>query len=242
MPASFPNVTLPMPLTRRIGAAGEVVEFLDGTEQRWVSGDVLNDFEVRFADVPAADFVALANFWATVKGAFDATWSFTDADGTTYPHMGFDQDELAAAENAKPGRYSLTLKLRQTAKGAAYPGVYAAAYPALPNGCYTQLPYTATARWLTTRNDLASGARYAWSEYGSARGLWLCSYPVLTLTELQGRLNCFLGAQGRRRGFSFTDPNDGSVHVKCRFDQDVIEVVNVGAGQWSTSLRIAEYL
>jgi hypothetical protein len=241
MPASFPGVTLPMPLVRRLRLPCEVVEFLDGSEQRWRSGDPLNDFEVRFSDVPAADLTSVLNFWATVKGAFDATWTFTDVDGTAYPHMGFDQDELAAVENAKPGRFSFSLKLRQTAKDGAYAGVYAAAYPTLPNGCYTQRPYTASAKWLTTRNDLASGARYAWSEYGAPKGLWVCDYSVLTLAEMQGRIDFAVGCGGRHRGFSFTDPNDGSVHPKCRLDQDAVEARNVGAGQWATTLKLAEY-
>ena len=47
---------------------------------------------------------------------------------------------------------------------------------------------------------------------------------------------------GKLTPFSFTDPNDASVHANCRFDQDAIEVRCVGAGQWATTLRIVECL
>jgi hypothetical protein len=238
---TFPAVTPSMPLVRRVGVPGRVVEFLDGSEQRWRSADLLNGFDVVFTDVPAADLATVVNFWATTKGAFDATWTFTDVDGTTYPHMGFDQDELTATENAKPGRFSFSLKMRQTAPGGAYAGTYAAAYPALPNGVYTQRPFGLAKTWRTTRNDLAGGPRYAWAEWGAARGSWSCEYPVLTSAEMVGRADCFVGAGGRLRQFSFTDPNDGSAHAKCRFDQDAIEMRNLGAGQWSTSVRVVEF-
>ena len=98
----FPTaVPLRMPLARKLSMPTRVIEFLDGSEQRWAAGDPLNAFTVTFADVPAAELAAVQSWWNTIKGAFDATWSFVDADGTTYPHMAAEGDELAGVESAR---------------------------------------------------------------------------------------------------------------------------------------------
>src|ERR1051326_1241400 len=242
MPADFPaTVRLRTPLSRTLAMPTRVIEFLDGTEQRWAAGDPLNSFALQFNGVPAAELVLLQSWWDTVEGAVDATWSFTSVDGVTYPHMALDQDELAAVEQTQPGRFNFAVKLRQVAKDGAYSATAAAVYPALPNGVYTQRPFTQGRKWLTTRNDLASGPRYAWDEWSEAKRFWTCDYPVITLTELQGRLTFFIAMRGRYRTFTFHDPQANADVANCRFDTDEFVARCLGAGQWAVTLPVAEF-
>jgi hypothetical protein len=229
-------------VVRTLAMPCRVIEFLDGTEQRWAAGDPLNSFALTFQDVPAAELLILQNWFDTVKGAFDSTWGFTSVDGAAYPHMGLDQDELPAVEGGRPGLFSCSVKMRQVAPDGAYVGVTAATYPALPNGVYTQRPFSQGRKWLTTRNDLASGARLARHEWGAAKRFWSCDYSAITLAELQGRLDFFVAMRGRLRTFGFIDPQLGGAPVpNCRFDGDEFAARCLGAGQWAVSLMVAEF-
>jgi hypothetical protein len=229
-----------MPVERRLAMPTRVIEFLDGTEQRWAAGDPLNGFTLTFANVPAADLAAVQAFWDTIKGAFDATWSFVDADGTTYPHMAADGDELAGVESAA-GKFSFFVKMRQVLTSGTYTGAGGASYPALYTGVYTQRPFTQGARWLTTRNDLASGARYGWAEWAAKKRYWVCSYPAITPAELGSRLEFFMAMRGRLGSFTFHDSEAGADVAHCRFDADEFAARNLGAGQWSLTLPVAEF-
>ena len=64
---TFPtSVPLRMPVTRKLGIPGRVIEFLDGTEQRFVTADPLNSFEVRFEQLKASEVPTLMSS----EGAF----------------------------------------------------------------------------------------------------------------------------------------------------------------------------
>jgi hypothetical protein len=240
-PVVFPtNVPLRMPIERKLSMPVRVIEFLDGTEQRWAAGDPLNAFTITFGDVPASEFAAVQNWFDTVKGAFDTTWSFTDADGTVYPDMACEADELAGVENAKATKFSFSVKMRQVVSSGSYAGTPSATYPALYAGVYTQRPFTQGGKWLTTRNDLPSGPRYAWSEWAAKKRYWVCDYPCLTLAELQGRLAFFMSRRGRLVSFTFHDPQANADVPNCRFDTDDFTARNLGAGQWAVTLPICE--
>ncbi len=239
---TFPtSVRLRSPIERKLSMPTRVIEFLDGTEQRWTSADPLNAFTIQFQDVPAADLVLVQTWWDTIKGAFDSTWSFVDVDGTTYPNMAAESDELAGIEDGRPSLFSFSVKMRQVAASGTYTGTPASSYPALYSGVYTQRPFTQGEKWLTTRNDMESGARYAWAEWPAKKRFWIASYPAITLAEMQSRLAFFMAKRGRLNSFTFHDPQANVDVSNCRFDTDDFVAKNLGAGLWAVTLPITEF-
>lgn len=283
MPATFPSPpVLRVPTTRTLTVPTDKVEFLNGSEQRWRAGLPLNAIELIFNDVMTSDLTALRNFVATVKGAFDSTWSIVWADGATYSAMALEQDDLPAVADKANTRWSCRMKMRQAASSGSTTPAYSSAttygwgsvvlytdgkyyfsiqsgnlnhtpsssptwwstgiYPKLPNGCITQRPFTQNGKFLTTRNDVPNGPRYAYAEWPAAHGAWIASYPVITLAELAGLLNFFIAMGGRYSTFSFTDPITSAAHANCRFDSDAFAAKYVGGLQWSVALPIAEFV
>lgn len=96
-----------------LGAAfkTEVVRFVNDSEQRWATWPGLGDFELVFTDVNGYDLSTLLDFFRSVKGQFDATWTLT-MNGQTWNNCCFLQDDFTFNE-VKPERYSVTLKCRQ---------------------------------------------------------------------------------------------------------------------------------
>ena len=245
MPAVFPNISTGdvclYPVTQTLAMPTRVIRFLDDTEQRWRSADPLNSWVLTYNRILWADIVTLQNFFNTVKGAFDSTWTFPFL-GTNYTSMCFDQDDFSAVES-DPGRYTVSLKLRQTAKSGSYSIGGTVTWPVFPGTSvtFTQLPFTSKPAFLTTRNDLPTGARYAWAERSSVLGAWICDYSVITISELGTLLNAFIALAGKYNSFSFTDPNDNSVHAHCRLDTDTFQAKYLGAGQCAVTVPIQEF-
>src|SRR5262245_34769616 len=132
MPADFPSsVVLRCPVDRTLAMPSRVIEFLDGSEQRWAAGDPLNSFALQFDDLVASELSTIVNWVDTVKGAFDSTWSLVGPDGVTYPFLGLEDDLLSAVESGKAERYSLSLRMRQVAPDGDYSATAPAVYPAL---------------------------------------------------------------------------------------------------------------
>ncbi len=102
------------PMVRERRYRTEVVEFLDGSSQRWAGQDGLAAFQLTFANLEGYDVANVLEFFRSMKGRFDATWDLTLA-GTTYPNLAFDQDELGATETL-PNRFSFTLRVMQVRK------------------------------------------------------------------------------------------------------------------------------
>jgi hypothetical protein len=105
----------------------------------------------------------------------------------------------------------------------------------------TQRPYTSKPAWLTTRNDMPTGKRYAWANRSAALGAWNCDYSVLTMTELGTLFDFFCKVGGKYKPFTFHDPNDNTDHTNCRFDMDALQIRYLGAGQCATSTQIVEF-
>src|SRR5438309_5966762 len=116
MPSVFPtfvrgNVWL-APATRAISAPTRVVQFLNDKEQRWRSADIQESWTLTYSNLLYTEIQAIQNFFLTVKGAYDTTWTFP-FEGTSFTLMCFDQDDFTAVES-QHGRWSVSLKIRQT--------------------------------------------------------------------------------------------------------------------------------
>lgn len=238
MPATFPSfargVVWLTPAARSLAAPTRVLRFLNDQEQRWRSADYQESWSLTYTDLLFSEITAIRNFFVTVKGAYDATWTFP-FESTNYTLMCFDQDEFTAEESS-PGRWSVSLKVRQTAKSATYASGVTATFPAV-----CQLPFTQKARFRTVRNDLDTGARYSRYQLGTPLNAWSIAYSVLTATEFGSLLDLFVSAGGRYGTIQFTDPQTGTVYSNCRFDTDVFEGRYVGAFQYAVSLPLVEF-
>lgn len=111
-PALRSGVVGMYPATLGLMFSTQVVKFVNDSEQRWGTSVGRGDLELVFTDINGYDLSTLYDFFRTAKGQFDNTWSIT-VNGQTYTNCGFLSDAFEVVES-KPGRYSITLKIRQT--------------------------------------------------------------------------------------------------------------------------------
>lgn len=116
--ANFPTLSSGQvakhPATRIRSASTKVLSFADDTEQRWKQRAPLARFTLTYRRLKQADMITLRNFFDSMKGEYDSTFSIT-LDGTTYNNCAFDQDEFTYVEKSEK-LYDVTLKIRQTQK------------------------------------------------------------------------------------------------------------------------------
>lgn len=115
MPAVFPalrsGVVGMYPSTLGVVFATQVVQFVNDSEQRWSSQAGLGNFELTFTNINGYDLSILLDFFRSVKGAFDTTWTLT-MNGSTHTNCTFLQDDFTWTEST-PEHYTLTLQCRQ---------------------------------------------------------------------------------------------------------------------------------
>lgn len=244
MPAVFPTLSFGQvcmyPVTRAIQSKTSVHKFINGREQRYCSAAVLNSWTLGFEGLDFADVLTLEAFNDTVKGSFDSTWTFP-FDGTSYTDCVFETDSMEFTEK-DPKVFAAELKIRQTVKSGSYSTGVAAVYPTINGGVITQRPFGRSDNWRTGKNKLDSGPQYAWTYLSAPLYRWVLSYPVISMSEFVTLLNFFTSMRGRWQEFTFTDPQDASVHIHCRLDVDQIEAKMVDPGYVSTSLIVSEYV
>lgn len=226
------------PVNKSVSRLTRVLEFDDESEQRFSRSPLLASFELQFRGVKASDRDLIADFHEVQKGAFDSSWTFP-FDAHSYTSMAFEEDEFRQTET-RPGRWDLAFRIRQTKQSLSVPSV-SAVYPTINGGVRTQRPFTRTARYRTSRNDMESGLRYAYSHRDDPLWSWTNSYPVITPTEAGTLLNFFVAMGGKYNTFSFTDPEDLSVHSNCRFGQDSITIQYVSVSHRSTTTTVEEF-
>ena len=247
----------PLPRGNHIG--GQIQRFVNGAECRFKTSASLAQFELAYTGLFKADRDLLKNFYATTKGAFDNTWTFT-LGATTYPALEFLDDSFVSVEGARPNLYDVTLKFRQTIKGGAVVGA-GTIFPLLSTGAACQRPYTQIVRYRTTKNANQNGMAYTYSWYGSglvgfpnggtnrsggtdlaAAGLfsWKLVYPAITDADMATLEAFFVQMNGSWSTFTFTDPDSGTQFTKVRFDQQLLEYRYVQKNQASTTILLAE--
>jgi hypothetical protein len=92
----------------------------DLSEQRFSRGQGgLASFELVYTNISTADKELLRIFFADRFGSFDHSWDITLPDPsagspTTYNNVQFMPRQNFEAANISPGRWSVTLKIRQT--------------------------------------------------------------------------------------------------------------------------------
>lgn len=108
------------PITRGNRYRTMVYYMVDLSEQRFSRGQGgLASFELVYTNISTADKNTLRTFFIDRFGSFDHTWDITLPDPsvgspTTYNNMQFIPGQQFEAANLSQGRWSVTLKIRQT--------------------------------------------------------------------------------------------------------------------------------
>jgi hypothetical protein len=237
---NFPtNVPLRYPYVRTVRVASQVLEFLDGSEQRWQATKPLNGFEISLQDLSWADLQAVRDWFASIKGAFQE-FDFV-ISSETFPGMVLESDVLSMTEDQKPGLFSVSFAMRQTKTSGAWPTV-PPYYPVI-GSCVeliTQRPFTAARAFHTVRSDLPSGPRYAFAERDTERLSWVCSYPTITTAEVLTLLKFVVAMGGRTKHFQFKDPETTLVYTNCRLNNEAVQVQYSGPNECALVLSVVD--
>lgn len=233
-----------------------VNQFVDFTEQRWVTRQPLRKLVFAYRDVSAADTAVLRAFFETQKGMFD---TFTvPFDGGTFENMVFEQDDFSPVEDKFPNRYSFTLKMKQTRpNGWFYTSSGTPQYPQIYHGVITQKPWTQGERFYTAKIDLESGGRYSYAWRDEPLRKWELTYSVIELQEGYDLALFFEQMHGRMTSFNFDDPtlylaaiqppysamspNPAYASIpNCRFDMDEFTLEYVQFNYCSCKVTVVE--
>ena len=113
--ASFPNLKSGTPALHPAARGTvfntRVVQFEDGSEQRWQGAPALKRWRLIYRGIDGYDVSLVREFFRSVKGRFDKTWDIT-VDAVLYEDMVFEDDTLAVTE-LEDGRHDLTLSAIQ---------------------------------------------------------------------------------------------------------------------------------
>jgi hypothetical protein len=118
---SFPvisfNRVMQYPLTRTNAWKTQVLQYVGDQEQRWVRFNPRQEFELIFTEVDGTSISLVREFWTSMKGADQTTFSMnlgTGPHGETYSwsNLVFTDDAFKITQSGKPNMWTLTLKLR----------------------------------------------------------------------------------------------------------------------------------
>jgi hypothetical protein len=239
------------PLTRSREFSTDVAQFVNGTEQRFKVRAGLTRLKLPYSALVGSDATSLKEFVDSAKGMFDpnGTITLTDSFGSaiSYADLALDQDTIEVTE-LEPLLYNTQIELHQVKNRNTPPPDTDPSFPVFDNGLTAQRPYKQIRRFLSAVVDQAAGIRYAWAWYGEG----LDGFPdgalmAWELTLLLSDFNLsiietyFRGKEGRMWPFSFTDPDDASVHPNCRFDQDVLDIQHAGVNNNQLKVQIVEF-
>ena len=116
MPGTFPklrtNALAQYPSTRSIQFQNQVIQFVDGTAQRYRgSSGPLREWQIRLDLLDESEMASIDQFFADNQGAF-GSFAFTDPwDGQAYANCSFVNGDLALTSLAEMhGRTVLTVR------------------------------------------------------------------------------------------------------------------------------------
>jgi hypothetical protein len=113
-PTPFGGVVALAPLTAIDRRPTQVLQFDDGSEQRFRQSAGLTHFQLDLSEISTDEKQEVFDFFETCKGSFDSTWTIT-VDAVDHEHIAFAEDRISATQGTD-GTWSLTVKLVQTRK------------------------------------------------------------------------------------------------------------------------------
>ena len=120
---TFPTISfgrvMQFPLARTNSCKTQVLQYTNDQEQRWVRFQPVLDLELTFTEVDGTSISLVREFWQSMKGTDQTTFDMnlgTGPHGESYSwtNLLFVDDSFKITQNAKPNRWNLSLKLRQT--------------------------------------------------------------------------------------------------------------------------------
>jgi hypothetical protein len=114
-------------------------------------------------------------------------------------------------------------------------------FPTFADGSVAHVPFTQGIEFINATNRQRHGYQYAYNVLANGIKRWEIEFslPDADLATLQA----FWEARyGKYEEFDFTDPVSLATTTKCRFDQDVLEVRQVGPDENLVRVAIQEYL
>ena len=115
-----------------------------------------------------------------------------------------------------------------------------ASFPLLKTGAVAQYPADRTGRFSTRVLRFLDGGEQRFAGFGVPLKRWLIRLELLDDTELATFEEFFVAQGGRAGVFTFTDPWDGTVHLNCSFEDDVMTAEYRGRGDGAASLVVKE--
>jgi len=115
-----------------------------------------------------------------------------------------------------------------------------ATFPTLAGGERTHRPWSYKREFLTTRNDMPTGKRYAYYHRATPLMRWTIGGESISDADVATLRNFFEARGGSYETFEFVDPETGTTHTKCRFDQGGFEERHIGPNENSVRLVIVE--
>lgn len=113
--ASFPNLQSGNPVLHPAGRGTvyntRVVQFENGSEQRWQGAPTRKRWTLTYQGIDGYDVSLIRAFFRSVKGRFDSTWDIT-VDAVLYENMVFEEDGLRVSET-EDGKHDVSISAVQ---------------------------------------------------------------------------------------------------------------------------------
>jgi hypothetical protein len=245
MPNTFPILTdgqvCRYPVKRTRSFITGIAQFVDLSEQRWISKVDSAAFVLQYKNISKADRDVLAQFFRDMLGKF-GIFDFP-FDNHVYEQMVFDQDELLFEESEVPNHYNVTVKIKQNITIMELSDTVQVEFPQINAlGVRVQRPWTNGEFFVTTVQDSLEGHRYSYSWLNLPLRKIDVSYPVITDAERDVVEHFFKEMRGKFGQFRYQDPETAVLYFPCRFDQDELEVTYEGPNHNSLKISIVMYV
>ena len=113
-------------------------------------------------------------------------------------------------------------------------------YPTL-TGFTIQRPWAREKEYHNSHADMSHGWRYSFNLRATPLMRFIIEYPSLSETDFATLRTFFIDRKGSYEEFDFTDPETLTLHSKCRFAQEEMEINHRGYNENAIRVVIQEY-
>lgn len=114
------------------------------------------------------------------------------------------------------------------------------AFPTFTAGESVHLPFSQGRGFQNVTNRQPHGWQYAYNLLATPLGRWQIQFS-LSDADLVTLQNFWDARKGAYEEFTFTDPDTGITHSRCRFDGEALAVEDVGPNEHLVTVNIVEY-
>lgn len=114
------------------------------------------------------------------------------------------------------------------------------AFPTFTAGESAHLPFSQGREYMNATNRQPHGWQYAYNLLATPLGRWQIQFS-LSDADLVTLQNFWDARKGAYEEFTFTDPDTGITHSRCRFEGEALAVEDVGPNEHLVTVNIVEY-